>query len=257
MTVYLDLVMVLNFLVDFCLLQGTNRLSGFPAEVKRSAAAALVGAVYAGVCLLPGFAYFRSLLWRSVSFAVMSVIAFGWNRMAVRKAGVFLLLSLAMGGLALSIGREAWLSLLLSGAGLWMLCLGVFSEGLCPQSYIPLELSWGNNRLNLTALRDTGNTLRDPISGEQVLVLSAEAARRLTGLTEAQLRKPLETLSSRPVPGLQLIPYRAVGTGAGFLLGLRLENARVDGKPKSIVAAFAPEGLGQDGMFQALAGGAL
>ena len=35
--IYLDLVMVLNFLVDFFLLLGTNRLSGFPAQPWRCA----------------------------------------------------------------------------------------------------------------------------------------------------------------------------------------------------------------------------
>ena len=55
MTVYLDLVMVLNFLVDFLLLLGTNRLSGFPPGIWRCGAGALVGAVYSGACLLPGF----------------------------------------------------------------------------------------------------------------------------------------------------------------------------------------------------------
>ena len=38
--IYLDLVVILNFLVDFLLLLGTNRLSGFPASPLRAAAAA-------------------------------------------------------------------------------------------------------------------------------------------------------------------------------------------------------------------------
>ena len=40
MKIYLDLVVILNFLVDFLLLLGTNRLSGFPASPLRAAAAA-------------------------------------------------------------------------------------------------------------------------------------------------------------------------------------------------------------------------
>ena len=40
MEVYLDLVVILNFLVDFLLLLGTNRLSGFPLAAGRCAAAA-------------------------------------------------------------------------------------------------------------------------------------------------------------------------------------------------------------------------
>ena len=40
MAVYLDLVMLLNFLVDYLLLLGTNRLSGSPMTPGRCALAA-------------------------------------------------------------------------------------------------------------------------------------------------------------------------------------------------------------------------
>ena len=57
MAVYLDLVMLLNFLVDYLLLLGTNRLSGSPMTPGRCALAAVLGSVYAGACLLPGFRF--------------------------------------------------------------------------------------------------------------------------------------------------------------------------------------------------------
>ena len=48
--VYGDVVMALNFLVDFLLLMGTDRLAGFPAAAGRCALAAGLGAVYSGAC---------------------------------------------------------------------------------------------------------------------------------------------------------------------------------------------------------------
>lgn len=257
MVLYLDLVMVLNFLVDFFLLLGTNRLSGFPANGKRTAAAAALGGIYGGVCMLPGFRFLGNLLWRTVFLVLMAVIAFGCDRSAVKRTGVFLLLTMALGGLALSFGRGAWVSVALAAAGIWLLCRVAFGDAVGGQEYVPLELSYGENSLHLTALRDSGNTLRDPVTGEQVLVLSAQAAEKLTGLTREQLRQPLDTLAHRPVPGLRLIPYRAVGTQAGFLLGLRFENARIGEKRCALVAAFAPDGLEMGDRFQALAGGML
>lgn len=249
--------MLLNFLVDFLLLLGTNRLSGFPPAPKRSAAAAVLGALYSGACLLPQTRFLCAVFWRCLGLLAMAVTAFGWNRSAIKRMGVFLLLSMALGGLAVSFDRGAWMSVLLAAAGVWLLCHAAFGETIGGREYIPLELAYGGNTLQLTALRDSGNTLRDPVTGEQVLVLSPEAANRLTGLTRTQLRQPLETLASRPVPGLRLIPYRTVGTAGGFLLGLRFEDVRIGGKRRSLIAAFAPDGLdGGDG-FQALAGGML
>ena len=105
MKIYVDGVMLINFLVDFLLLLGTNRLSGFPSGAWHCAAAALVGAVYSGACLLPGFRFLGNFLWRCVSLGLMSVMAFGWDAGALKRGSIFLLLSMAMGGIALSLGR--------------------------------------------------------------------------------------------------------------------------------------------------------
>ena len=90
-----------------------------------------------------------------------------------------------------------------------------------------------------------------------MLVLSGDVAQRLTGLTEQQLRAPLETLAQRPIPGLRLIPYRAVGQRGGMLLALRFEDVKIGSRRQSAVVAFAPEGIGKGSMYQALTGGAL
>lgn len=255
MEVYLDLVMVLNFLVDFLLLLGTNRLSGFPAGAWRCAGAALVGAVYSGACLLPGFRFLGNLLWRGVSLSLMGVVAFGWDVSALKRSGVFLLLSMAMGGIALSLGRGDLLSLILCALVCFLLSWVSFGGQVGGREYVPLKIAYEGRSASLVALKDTGNTLKDPVTGEPVLVISAEVACRLTGLTVEQLRKPLETLVFRPLPGLRLIPYRSVGNGGSFLLAKRFEDVTIGDKKQSALVAFAAEGLGTGEIYQALTGG--
>lgn len=257
MRIYVDAVMVINFLVDYLLLLGTNRLAGFPSEKGRLMAASLLGAVYGGVCLLPGFRFLGNLLWRMVSLVLMGGIAFGWNRSTVRRCGVFLLLSLALGGFAVSLNRSDAAVLLLAAAGLWLLCRLAFGGQAGGRDYVPLEIRHGEKMVKLLALRDTGNTLRDPVTGEQALVISADAAQRLTGLTEQQLKNPLETMASGAVTGLRLIPYRAVGQGSGMLLAMRFGDVTIGSRRQSALVAFAPEGFGRNEVYQALTGGAI
>ena len=107
MTVYLDLVVLLNFLVDGLLLMGANRLTGYPAGWRRCALAAAVGGVYAGACMLPACRFLGNTLWRIVSLVSMAVIAFGWNFSALRRGTIFVLLSMALGGLASSMGNTS------------------------------------------------------------------------------------------------------------------------------------------------------
>ena len=255
MAVYLDLVMVLNFLVDLLLLLGTNRLSGFPAAVRRCSVGALVGAVYSGACLLPGFRFLGNLLWRGVSLALISVMAFGCNVSALKRGGIFVLLSMSMGGVAMSLGRGDLPSLLFCALICLLLSVVCFGGRVGGREYVPLRITHGDRSANLVALKDTGNTLRDPVTGEQVLVISPEIAGRLTGLTGEQLRHPLQTLQRSPVPGLRLIPYRSVGNGGGFLLAKRFEEVTIGEKTQSALVAFASEGLGSGEIHQALTGG--
>lgn len=248
MAVYLDLVMLLNFLVDLLLLLGTNRLTGFPAGVKRAAAAAGLGAVYSGACLLPGWTFLGNTLWRLIFLSLMASIAFGWNKSAWKRSGIFLLLSMALGGMAVGLGKGGFGMLLLAAAGVWFLCRVGFG-GKIGQAYIPIEVAHNGNRKTYIALRDTGNTLRDPITGEGVLVLSAEAAMDLCGLLPEQLNRPMETMLAHP--GFRLIPYRAVGQPGSMLLGLRAE-VTLEGKQRKAVVAFAPETIGRGDCYQAL-----
>lgn len=257
MTVYLDLVMILNFLVDFLLLLGTNRLSGFSSNPWRCALGALVGSVYSGACFLPNLCFLGSGGWGVLGLCLCAGTGFGWDASAFKRGAVFVLLSMALGGLALSIGKGSFPVLVLAAGGLWLLCRVSFGDGIGEKEYTNLTISHQGNCVNLIALRDSGNTLRDPVTGEQVLVISPGAARRLTGLTEEQLKHPLETLASGCLPGLRLIPYRAVGQGSGMLLGMRFEEVTVGTRKQSAVVAFAPEGLGSGSMYQALTGGVI
>ena len=116
MVIYLDLVMGLNFLVDLLLILGTNRLCGFPSGLLRVTTAAALGGVYAAWAFVSGFTFLGSTFWRMVFLVLMGIIAFGLNRSAWRRTGIFLLLSMAMGGVALGISREGIPALLLSAA---------------------------------------------------------------------------------------------------------------------------------------------
>ena len=254
--IYADLVMVLNFLVDFLLLMGTDRLAGFPASPGRSALAAGLGAVYSGICLLPGFRFLGNGLWRTVFLCLMAVTAFGWNRSALRRGLIFLVLSMALGGIALGFGSADMTALILAAAGIWLLCrFGLRQVG--QQTYVPVTLTYGEKQMKLLALRDTGNTLRDPVTGEQVLVAGADVARELLGLTEKQLAHPVETLARGILPGLRLVPYSAVGQPGGMLLAMRFPGSFIGNRNECPLVAFAPQVLGRGEVYRMLTGGAV
>lgn len=256
MEVYADLVLILNFLVDFLLLLGTNRLAGFPPRPGRAAAAAMVGAVYSLCCLLPGFSFLGNLLWSLASLAIMSIIAFGWSRSALRRGVIFAMLSFSLGGMALSLQSPGFAALVLGAAGIVLACFLGFG-GKMGRRFVTVSLQAGEKHRRLTALQDTGNTLRDPVTGEGVLVTGPAVAEYFLGLRPEQLRDPVGTLETGKYPGLRLIPYRAVGQPGGLLLAMRFPKVKVDKWEGSALVAFNPEEFDGSDTYQALTGGVM
>jgi len=253
--VYLDLVVLLNFLVDFLLILAANRICGFPPGFLRAAGAAVLGGVYAAACLIPGFRFLSNSVWRMVSLSLMSLAAFGCNASALRRGVVFVLLCMALGGLAMGVQRRDFTAVCLCALCLWGMCTVGFQGGIGQREYIPVELCFRGRKLSLLALRDTGNLLKDPITGERVLVAGADVGWELLELTGEQLRHPVQTLASGFLSGLRLIPYKSVGQPSGMLLAMRMEGAKINGKSCSPLVAFAPDRIGRTDVYRMLAGG--
>lgn len=238
----------INFLVNALLLAGTARMALHRLDVFRWLLSALLGAVYAAGCLVPGFAFLGALHWRLVSLILMSILAFGVD---LRQGCIFLVLTLALEGTALSYGRGGWWQLPVFSALVFL--LGKLAFGKPNRRLLPAEIQGNGRKLKLTALLDTGNELHDPITMEPVLVIDSDRARELTGLTREQLNHPLETMTHSNLPGLRLIPYCAVGKEKGLLLAVRVSEVRIGRRRGAGIVAMAPQSFGED--FQAIAGG--
>ena len=149
---------------------------------------------------------------------------------------------------------KLWTVLLGLGVVLFI-CRFAFHGRFCGRTTVPVELCYRDKCLRFTALRDTGNTLKDPITGSPILVVGAEIATQLLGLTKQQLKAPADTVSNSGIPGLRLVPFHTVGQAGGLMLALRLQDVKIGKWKGSSLVAFAPEGLCRDSGFQGLSGG--
>ncbi len=255
MSVYLDLVFLLNFLVDFLLILTVDRLFGYPLKWKRSAVSALTGGIYGAVCLLHGFEFLGALHWRLIVLCILSVIAFGWNHTTIKRGAVLILASMALGGIAVCIDQGGFLGIVLPAAALLALSIPGVLKKTGIQQFVPVELIRAGRRYLLTALQDTGNLLRDPVTGQQVMIVGPETAKDVLGLTPMQLAEPIRTMQEGIIPGLRLIPYSTVGQPHGMLLAICFDKVVVSGVERGSLVAFSPNGFGAGCTYQALTGG--
>ena len=238
-------VMLIVMVVNILLLFASCKLTGERIRILRIVLGAMVGALFAGVSLMPGFSFLGNLPWRLCSLVLTGLLAYGFSGKTLPKLLLFSLLHLSLGGVT---ETHEMTSMLLGAAGIGFACLIVGRRS----RYVPVELCFGGQTLSITALRDTGNTLRDPVTGKAVLVVDADIAGKLTGLAPAALCDPVGTIGK--FPGLRLIPYRTVGN-TGFLLALQVRDARIGNRRESILVALSPNLMGKQ--YQALTGGTL
>lgn len=267
MTVYLDSVFALNFAVNWLLLRAA-------ARPRRIAAAAALGAAYAVAVYLPGCGVLAGWAGKLAVTAALLAVAFGLRRETLRLAAVFGGVTLALCGAVYGLellkhGRvrpgALWYpvtfsSLVLTAGGVYAatrLLLPRLSHA--PDSVVPVRLTLGGRRVFLSALRDSGNTLCDPVTGEAVLVADWRCAARLLphdGLRAADFAAPAALVVRLQRLHPRLIPFRAVGTGSGLLLALPCEEVRI-GKSvqKNGLVAFSPTPVSDGGGYEALTGG--
>ncbi len=281
MTVYVDLLFGLNTVINYLLLRGSAAMGGCPARRLRLLGAAAFGGLYAAAGVLPGWESLQRVGFQGLCAGLMLLLAFGWKKSTVKQGLFFFALSFAFGGLVLLAVQLVEPDFVILGGRTYyavtipaLLLLAGISYGLAAVvlagcgthtggDVVPLQLTLNGRTEDLKALRDTGNTLRDPMTGETVLVASWPVLARLlpeAHLTADRFRDPaglLEALSTRyPTLRFRLVPYRAVGVTAGMLLAVRC-GMEQKGRRTEILAAFSPTEVAADGRFEALLGGAM
>ena len=247
--VLLLFVATLNGVVSYLLMLAASHLMGRPVCFLRLIIPAMLSALYGGLCLLRTDWILGSLPCRLLFLLITALIAFGVKESGYLCGILYIAMQLVAGG-----GKREPISQLLSLLGIAVLC-GFFLSG--GQKTIPVFLSFQGRQVKLSALKDTGNTLKDPLTGRPVLIIGPKAAGHLTGLSLQELKNPIDTLSRQPIKGLRLIPYRTIDRRDGMLLGLTIWQGRVGSRKGGIVVAFSGEELDDKGVIEGLIGGRL
>jgi stage II sporulation protein GA (sporulation sigma-E factor processing peptidase) len=137
-----------------------------------------------------------------------------------------------------------------------------------------LQIRWGESRVKLTALLDTGNRLECPFSKEPVVIVESrevmhylpeEVIKIMTMIESGSGMEAGFDLSEFWQARIRILPFRAVGQEQGILVGFRPDEVQVWRKPKmtsaqeqeievqrNVVIGLYNCSLSGEGAFQAL-----
>ena len=275
--IYIDYLFLLNLGIDYIILLLTAKICAAPFRRLRFLAAAGIGAAYSAALVFPPFAFLAAWPMKIVLSVVMILVAFGSEKRLMRSAVVFYAVSAAFGGAVIAAS-------MLSGAGLgssvffpvsmrvlipaFAVCYAAVSivfrrSGLRAERTLMLAgVTAFEKTVELRVLRDTGNNLRDPVSGSAVMVVERRALEELfpeevtailrTGAEPAKLFEAV--LGVDAARGrFRLVPYTAVGVSGSLLLAFRPDELTLDGdRRRDIIVAISPTRLCEDGEYSAV-----
>lgn len=277
--VYVDSLFIINIVINYIILLVTAKICAVKIPRLRLLGGAGLGAFYAVAVMLPQTMFLSSLLVKVAVGILMVLAAFCGQARIIRLTLVFFAVSAAFGGAVMAVAlmgggslSEVHLSvsmkllILAFGAGYIILTL-VFKRSAKHRGggIVTLELRHGGREVSMRALRDTGNSLTDPLTGKPVIVagvgdlkplFTPDILRKVTELRKKDVVHVLEELSGTDKNiRFQLVPYSAVGVAGGMLLAFRPDEIVVDGKLKSgMLLALSPNSVSENGAYSALLG---
>lgn len=241
MVIYADVLLAVNWWVDFLLLTLLRRLTGARARGWRLALGAFCGGLTAFVLLLPPLPVWLSLLCKAAGAVLMVLIAFPpeSGRCFLRRILWLFALSAGLAGLCeglyyffappgiyVSNGVVYYRISPLLLVGLTVLCYGILClisrrmRRAAPQRHrYTVSVSNRGRTVTLPCLYDSGNHLVEPFSGAPIIVMEKNAVSSILpdGLDEAHLPA---------APGWRMIPFSSLG-GQGLLPAFRPERVTV------------------------------
>jgi stage II sporulation protein GA (sporulation sigma-E factor processing peptidase) len=276
-TIYADILFLLNLFVDYLLLLITGRIAGIPLCRKRYWFASIFGGGYAVLAMTSGLrSVLTSVPLKLLVWFLISGIAYGRSRHLIK-------LTLLLGGMSSSLAGVVLAAAILFNTNpiilipsLLVCSIVLFSIGTCffhssMQHHIsgnifPAKLSVAGNFTELPTLLDTGNHLKNPVTGLPLLIVSIHSLNSVLPpvLSQTLLESDLSNPSGLPelirtiAPELnpQLIPYRSLGCSSGLLLTLQTDWIQIKThRYNNAAVALAPINLGFG--YSALWGGDL
>ena len=262
--VYVDLLFLINFSMDFLCFYLTARILSHKLSVSRALVASALGGIYSDIAIFIEVGRIWGLVVDMAVCAIICAVTF-YRKKEINSLMmytlVYLAVSMALGGFMTAIfnllnrvdlpmeegagdGISVWNFALLAGASAVITFVGGnFFKSKSSQRIASVKISIGGKSKTLRGLFDSGNLLREPISAKPCVVCDVSVMKDILPVSIyiaaiSKGRRAIENIDVSESMGMRLIPIRTAG-GEGMLVAIRADEMKVDsGKGERIVDAY-------------------
>lgn len=256
MTIYIDIVLLENLCMNYIILFSTAYIIKLKIRHIRLIMSSLVGAIYAILAYANIMPIYTNLAVKIILSICMIYIAYKPKHVKglLKELIVFYLISFALGGCAFAllyivrpqdifmkngvyIGTYPLKIALLGGITGFIITYISFkivkSRVTKNEIIYKILVKFEEKQLETMVMLDTGNMLRDPISGESVILLEKQ---KLCEILPSSLLENMENIlggefgtnqSEQYKTKLRIIPFTSVGKQNGMMIGIKADEVKV------------------------------
>lgn len=272
MKIYADVLFLINFISTYILVDLTARITHQIPTLKRRVLSALAGALIAVISFCTGE---YSGLFKLVSILAVTVIAFSLRGFdTLRQMVVFAVISLVMSAVFAVINSFNGSQTVVMRNGIMYFNIPIMQFIIIfAAAYFAISISlWFIKRRKyanrhdlvitlkdksvcITALVDSGNVLKEPVTGKDVIIAEWDKIRSLFGNVEyKELKRETDKYK------LWLVPYHSLGNTGGLIYAFLADDIHIADEKRCIGKIFigiTNEKLSAKDEYNALMGASL
>ena len=291
MTIYIDVVLIENIIMNFIILLATGLILKEKIKIIRFFLASLLGAIYSLIAYMSILEIYSSFILKIILSVFIIYIAF--NPQNIKKMWknilIFYLTSFVFGGAAfaliyivkpqeilmkngLFLGTYPLKTIILGAIIAFAVIITAFTvvktKITKKDMFCEIEIKINDKKIETTAMIDTGNLLKEPISQTPVIVVEhtllyecmpKEILNNLDKILGGDFSNISEEIKEKYISKLKLIPFTSLGKQNGMLIGIKAEYLKIKQEEKeeikeNIIVGIYNKSLTKKGEYRALIG---
>ena len=291
MTIYLDVVFIENIIMNYIILYGTAIISKVIPKHFRLALASTLGAVYAIVAYMSILKIYSTIILKIILSIIIVYVAFNPQNVKkmLKQLLLFYLTSFVFGGAAffliyvvkpqdiimqngVYVGTYP-LKIAFLGATLGFIVIitsfKIIKTRLSQKNLLcNVKIKINKKEIETSAMIDTGNLLKDPISNTPVIVvehsllydiLPKQILNNIENILGGELENIPEDVKKRYIQKLKVIPFSSLGKQNGMLLGIKADGICIESEDEiytkdNVIVGIYDKSLTKRGEYRALVG---
>lgn len=290
MTIYIDVIIVENLIMNYIILYATGTISKVKISYLRIFCSSMIGAIYAITEYTLKLNIYSNIIIKTILSVIIIYVAF--NPQNIKKMCkqliIFYVTTFTFGGIAtyliyvlkpqniiikngMYVGTYV-LKVIFIGAIIGTIILfiafkQVKSKITKKDMICKIKIKINGKEKTLDAMVDTGNMLKEPITGTPVAVvertslydlLPKEILNNTESILGGDFKNIPEDIKREYIPKLKIIPFASLGKQNGMLVGIKPEKIEIINEQteenKNAIIGIYNKSLTKKGEYNALIG---